>query len=80
MRFAKDSWSYEKAVGSAAPVRLGLSFPSGRREVWIKPHKRFWFYWWRVLRKEAELASTLVLKRRRNKWYAIFVFDVMPKR
>jgi IS605 OrfB family transposase len=32
------------------------------------------------LRKEAELASTLILKRRRNKWYAVFVFDVMPKR
>jgi IS605 OrfB family transposase len=32
------------------------------------------------LRREAELASTLILKRRRNKWYAIFVFDVMPKR
>jgi putative transposase len=32
------------------------------------------------LRKETELTSTLVLKRRRGKWYAIFVFDVMPKR
>jgi hypothetical protein len=53
-----------------------VSLPGGRREVWIKPHRRFWLYWWRVLRKEAELASTLVLKRRRNKWYAIFAFDV----
>jgi len=32
------------------------------------------------LRKEAELASTLVLKRRRGKWFAIFVFDVASKR
>jgi IS605 OrfB family transposase len=80
IRFAKDSWSYKKAISSAAPVRLALSLPGGRREVWIKPHKRFWLYWWRVLRKEAELASTLILKRRRNKWYAVFVFDVMPKR
>jgi IS605 OrfB family transposase len=32
------------------------------------------------LRKETELASTLVLKRRRGRWYAIFVFDVVPKR
>ena len=32
------------------------------------------------MRKEAELASTLILKRRRGKWYAIFVFDVVPKR
>jgi putative transposase len=80
IRFAKDSWSYKKAVGSVAPVRLALSLPGGRREVWIKPHRRFWLYWWKALRREAELASTLVLKRRRNKWYAIFVFDVAPKR
>jgi len=32
------------------------------------------------LRKEAELASTLILKRRRGRWYAVFVFDVAPKR
>jgi putative transposase len=31
-RFAKDSWSYKKAVGSAAPVKLALSLPGGRRE------------------------------------------------
>ncbi len=79
IRFAKDSWSYKKAVGSAAPVKLALSLPGGRREVWIKPHKRFWLYLWKVLRKEAELASTLMLKRR-GKWYAIFAFDVAPKR
>ncbi len=80
IRFAKDSWSYKKAIGSVAPVRLGLSLPGGRKEVWIKPHRRFWLYWWKVLSKEAELASTLVLKRRRGRWYAIFVFDVAPKR
>ena len=32
------------------------------------------------MRKEAELASTLMLKRRRGKWYAIFVFDVKPRK
>jgi putative transposase len=80
IRFAKDSWNYKKAISSVAPVRLGLSLPGGRREVWIKPHRRFWLYWWRVLCKEAELASTLILKRRRGRWYAVFVFDVAPKR
>ena len=80
IRFAKDSWSYKKAVGSAAPVWLALSLPGGRREVRIKPHRRLWLYWWRVLRREAELASTLVLKQRRGRWYAIFVFDVAPRR
>jgi IS605 OrfB family transposase len=80
MRFAKDSWSYKKAISTAAPVRLALSLPSGRREVWIKPHRRLWLYWWKVLRKEAELASTLMLKRRRGRWYAVFVFDVKPRK
>jgi len=80
IRFAKDSWSYKKAVGSVTPVRLALSLPGGRREVWIKPHRRFWLYWWKTLRGETELASTLILKRRRGRWFAIFVFDVVPKR
>ena len=80
IRFAKDSWSYRKTAASAAPVKIAVSLPGGRREVWIKPHKRFWLYWWKVLRKETELTSTLVLKRRRDKWYAIFVFDVVPKK
>ena len=79
MRFAKDSWSYRKTAASAAPVKIAVSLPGGRREVWIKPYRRFWLYWWKVLLKEAELASTLVLKRRRGKWYAIFVFDVAPR-
>ena len=45
IRFAKDSWSYKKAISSVAPVRLALSLPGGRREIWIKPHRRFWLYW-----------------------------------
>jgi IS605 OrfB family transposase len=80
IRFAKDSWSYRKTAASAAPIKIAVSLPGGRREIWIKPHRRFWLYWWRVLRKEAELASTLMLKRRRSRWYAVFVFDVAPKK
>jgi putative transposase len=71
MRFAKDSWSYRKTAASAAPVKIAVSLPGGRREVWIKLHRRLWLYWWKVLCREAELASTLVLKRRRGRWYAI---------
>ena len=80
IRFAKDSWSYRMTAALTTPVKIAVSLPGGRRKVWIKPHRRFWLYWWKVLRKEAELASTLVLKRRRDRWYAVFVFDVMPKR
>ncbi len=70
---------YRKTAASTTPVKIAVSLPGGRREIWIKPHRRFWLYWWKALRKEAELASTLILKRRRGKWYAIFVFDVAPK-
>jgi putative transposase len=79
IRFAKDSWSYRKTAASTTPVKIAVSLPGGRREVWIKPHRRFWLYWWKVLCREAELATTLMLKRRRGRWYAIFIFDVASK-
>jgi putative transposase len=44
IRFAKDSWSYRKTAASAAPVKIAMSLPGGRREIWIKPHKRFWLF------------------------------------
>jgi len=79
IRFAKNSWSYRKTAVSAAPVKIAVSLPGRRREIWIRPHRRFWLYWWKTLRREAELVSTLVLKRRRGRWYAVFVFDVASK-
>ena len=79
IRFTEDAWSYDQFVKSIAPVRLELSLLGGRREVWLRPHKRFWLFWWRVLTGEAELASTLMIKRRANKWYAIFVFELKPR-
>jgi IS605 OrfB family transposase len=79
LRFTEKAWGYDQFIRSTAPVRLELSLPGGRREVWLRPHKRFWLYWWRVLTGEAELASTLLIKRRLNKWYAIFIFEIKPK-
>jgi IS605 OrfB family transposase len=79
IRFTEMAWSYEQFIKSIAPVRLSLSLLNSRREVWIKPHKRFWLFWWRVLSGEAGLASTLVVKRRTNKWYAVFVFEIKPR-
>ncbi|MFP3237481.1 MAG: transposase [Vulcanisaeta sp.] len=79
LRFVETTWNYEEFIKSIAPVRLELSLPGGRREVWLRPHKRFWLYWWRVLNGEAELASTLIVKRRANKWYAIFIFEIKPR-
>jgi putative transposase len=32
IRFAKDSWSYKKAVGSEAPVKIAVPPPGGRGE------------------------------------------------
>ena len=79
IRFTEKAWNYGKFIGSTAPVRVELSLLGGRREVWLRPHRRFWLYWWRVLSGEAELASTLIIKRKTNKWYAIFVFELKPR-
>jgi len=79
IRFTEKAWSYEQFIRSTAPVRLELSLLGVRRVVWLRLHKRFWQYWWRVLREEAELASTLIVKRRANKWYAIFIFELKPR-
>ncbi len=87
IRFVETTWSYEEFVGSIAPVRVWISpISTGRRgrggrrfEVWLRLHKRFWQYWWKVLSGEAELASTLIIKRRLNKWYAVFVFELKPR-
>jgi Transposase and inactivated derivatives len=80
IRFVETTWNYEEFVKSIAPVRIAISLLGGRREVWLRPHKRFWLYWWRVLNGEAELASTLIVKRKANKWYAIFIFEIKPRR
>ena len=80
IRFVETTWNYEQFTSSIAPVRLSLSLLGGRREIWLRPHKRFWLYWWRVLSGEAELASTLIVKRRLNRWYAVFIFDIKPKK
>jgi len=79
IRFTEKAWSYGQFVKSIAPVRLSLSLLGERRETWLRPHKRFWQYWWRVLIGEARLASTLIIKRKTNKWYAIFIFKLKPK-
>jgi len=79
LRFTEKAWGYEQFIKSIAPIRLSLSLLGERKEVWLRLHRRFWLYWWRVLSGEAELASTLIVKRKTNKWYAVFVFEVKPK-
>jgi len=87
IRFVETTWNYEQFTSSIAPVRIVISpistgkrGKSGRFEVWLRLHKRFWQYWWRVLNGEAELASTLIVKRRLNRWYAVFIFEIKPKK
>jgi len=75
IRFTERAWSYGQFVKSIAPVKLAISpISTGKRgrgsrrfEVWLRPHRRFWQYWWRVLNGEAELASTLMIKRKLNR-------------
>jgi len=79
IRFTEMAWNYEQFASSIAPVKLELSLLGGRREVWLRLHKRFWLYWWKVLTGEAELAGTLIVKRRLNRWYAVFIFEIKPR-
>jgi transposase, IS605 OrfB family, central region len=86
IRFVETTWNYEQFTSSIAPVRIVISpistgkrGKSGRFEVWLRLHKRFWQYWWKVLNGEAELASTLIVKRRLNRWYAVFIFELKPR-
>jgi len=79
IRFDETTWNYKEFAKSVAPVRLSLSLLGGRKEAWLRPHKRFWLFWWKVLIGEARLASTLIIKRRMNKWYAIFIFELKPR-
>ena len=79
IRFTERAWGYEQFIRSTAPVRLSLSLLGDKREVWLRLHKRFWRYWWLVLNKEAGLRKTLIVKRKVNRWYAVFVFEIKPK-
>jgi len=87
VRFTEIAWNYKQFVKSVAPVRIAVSpistskrgKGSKRFEIWLRLHKRFWQYWWRVLRGETELARTLIVKRRANKWYVVFIFEVKPR-
>jgi len=79
IRFVETTWNYEQFTSFIAPVRITISLPGGRREVWLRLHKRLWQYWWRVLTGEAVLASTLIIKRKTNRWYAVFIFEVKPR-
>jgi transposase len=79
IRFDETAWNYEQFIKSIAPVRIKLSLPNGQTEVWLRLHKRFWRYWWLVLNKEAGLRKTLIVKRKVNRWYAVFVFEIKPK-
>jgi len=88
IRFDETTWSYDQFVGSIAPIRLAISpISTGKRgrggrkfEAWLRPHKRFWLYWWKVLSGEAGLGRTLIIKRKANKWYAVFIFEIKPRR
>jgi len=49
IRFDETTWNYKEFAKSVAPVRLSLSLLGGRKETWLRPHKRFWLFWWKVL-------------------------------
>jgi IS605 OrfB family transposase len=69
----KDAWRMEGV--SAISLRL----MSSRHVVDLWPHKRFWKFEWLVRIGKAERASTIRLKRAKNRVYAVFTYEVEPE-
>jgi IS605 OrfB family transposase len=52
---------------------------SSRHVVELWPHKRFWRFEWLVRTGRAKRASTIRLKRIKNRVYAVFVYELEPE-
>jgi transposase len=59
---------------------ISLRLMSVRYIVDLWPHRRFWHFEWLVKTDRAKRASTIRLKRVKNKVYAIFTYEVEPER
>jgi IS605 OrfB family transposase len=69
----------ERAWRFDTPTSLSLRLMSGRHVAELWPHKRFWHYEWLIKTGRARRASTIRLKRVKNRVYAIFVYEVEPE-
>jgi IS605 OrfB family transposase len=58
---------------------LSLRLMSGRHTAELWPHKRFWLFEWLVRIGKAKRASTIRLRRVKDRVYAVFVYEVEPE-
>jgi IS605 OrfB family transposase len=70
----------ERAWRFSSATALSIRLVSGRHVVDLWPHKRFWLYEWLVRIGRAKRASTIRLKRVKNKVYAVFIYEVETER
>jgi len=62
-----------------SPTSLSIRLMSSRHVVELWPHKRFWRFEWLVRTGRAKRASTIRLKRIKNRVYAVFVYELEPE-
>ncbi|MGC9051959.1 zinc ribbon domain-containing protein [Pyrobaculum sp.] len=58
---------------------LSLRLMSGRHTAELWPHKRFWLFEWLVRIGKAKRASTIRLRRVKDRVYAVFTYEVEPE-
>ncbi|MGB9706004.1 MAG: hypothetical protein ACPL3C_11180, partial [Pyrobaculum sp.] len=67
------AWRFDSLT--AVSIRL----MSGRHAAELWPHKRFWLFEWLVRIGKAKKASTVRLKRVKNRVYAVFTYEIEPE-
>jgi transposase len=70
---AETAWRFD----SLTAVSIRLMYGRHVAELW--PHKRFWFFEWLVRTGRAKRASTIRLKRVKNRVYAVFTYEIEPE-
>ncbi|MGC9169526.1 MAG: transposase [Thermoproteus sp.] len=68
-----DAWRFDSATA------LSIRLMSGRHVVELWPHRRFWKFEWLAKTGRAKRASTIRLKRVRDRVYAVFTYEVEPE-
>ncbi|MGC9117743.1 MAG: transposase [Thermoproteus sp.] len=69
----------ERAWRMEEPTAVSLRLMNSRRIAELWPHRRFWKFEWLVRTGRAKRASTIRLRRVKNRVYAIFTYEVEPE-
>jgi hypothetical protein len=69
----------ERAWRISSVTALSIRLMSGRHAAELWPYKRFWLFEWLVRIGKAKRASTIRLRRVKNRVYAVFTYEVEPE-